>query len=96
MTTATGQAAEILCRIDHLRDLLQGQVLVSQNRWVDHCLDLFNLVEQPPLRRVVKTILSDVRNLCSVEARWLSDQLEMLAAAVEIESAFDGVASPAR
>ncbi len=94
MATATEQSPQIFRQIDQLRAVLDGQILVSQNRWVDHCLDLYNQLDQLSLRQVVKRILAEICHLCSVDARWLSAQLALLATAVEIESAFDQLAIP--
>ncbi len=88
------RTGEIFAQIDELHQVLDGQVVVSQSRWVDHLLDLLNLVELPSLRRVVEGSLSSIRNLGSVESRWMSNELKMLASAIEIEAAFDAVAAP--
>jgi hypothetical protein len=92
-TTATELAHDVFARLDSLYTDLDEQVLVSQNRWVDHLLDLYNLLELPSLRRVVEDTLSDLRFRGSVEAFWMMGQLETLAAAVEIEAAFDSTAA---
>ncbi len=91
--TATELAEDRFAQLDPLFDKLDGQVLVSTNRWVDNLLDLYNLVEPPALRRVIEGTLSELRYLGSVEASWVRDQLLTLAAAVEVESAFDATAA---
>jgi hypothetical protein len=94
--TATEQASVILERVDRLRGLLDGQVLVSQSRWVDHLLDLFNLVEPSSLRQVVGETLSAISNLRAIEVPWMVGQFETLASAIEIESIFDALVLPSR
>ena len=96
MATATEQSPSLFCQIDQLRSALEGQILVSQNRWVDHCLDLFNQLDQHPLRQIVQQVLAEICHLSSIDARWLSDRLRLLETAIEIESAFDQLAIPAR
>lgn len=91
--TATELADEVFARLDPLFEKLDGQVLVSQNRWVDHLLDLYNFVKPPALRRVIEATLSELRYRGSIEARWVGDQLRTFAAAVEVESAFDSTAA---
>jgi hypothetical protein len=92
-TTATELAGEIFAQLDPLFEKLDGQILVSTNRWVDHLLDLYNCVELPAIRRVIEESLSDIRYLGSVEASWVREQLLTVAAAVEVESAFDRTAA---
>ena len=96
MTTTTVTASEmaevIFAEADVLLDELDGEVLVSQNRWVDNLLDLYNLVDVSPLQHVIAETLSDIRHLGSVEGPWLREQLLTIAAAVEVESAFDATA----
>lgn len=93
-TTATSEMTnEIFAQLDDLREKLEGQVLVSQNRWVDHLLDLHNLVESSPLQRLIEETLSDIRYLGSVEGGWLCERLVAIASAVEVESAFDATAA---
>lgn len=92
-TTATELAGEFFAELDPLFDKLEGQILVSTNRWVDHLLDLYNSVELPAIRKVIEDALSEIRYLGSVEASWVRDQLRLVAAAVEVESAFDRTAA---
>ena len=91
--TATELAEEVFARLDPMFEKLEDQVLVSQNRWVDHLLDLYNLVELPPVRQVIEGTISEMRYQGSVEARWMREQLVLVAAAVEVESAFDSTAA---
>lgn len=95
MTRISESAAadEIFPHVDVLLERVDGQELVSQNRWVDNLLDLYNLVDSAPLQRAIEATLSDIRHLGSVEGRWLREQLLTIAAAVEIESAFDPTAA---
>lgn len=95
-TTATELAEEIFAELDPLFEKLEGQVLVSTNRWVDHLLDLYTVIELKPLRGVIESALTELRFLGSVEASWVREQLMMLAAAVEVESAFDTTAALVR
>ena len=92
MATATEQAPELFCQIDQLRSALEGQIVVSQNRWVDHCLDLLNRLDQLPLRQIVKRVLAEISHLSSVDARWLSEQLRLLETAADA----DGTVRPFR
>ena len=98
MTTTTVTASEmaevIFAEADVLLAKLDGQVLVSQSRWVDNLLDLYNLVDTSPLKDVIARTLSDIRHLGSVEGSWLREQLLTIAAAVEVETAFDAAALP--
>lgn len=94
--SASAAADEIFPYVDALVEMVEGQELVSQNRWVDNLLDLYNLVDSAPMRRAVEATLSDIRHLGSVEAWWLRDQLLTIAAAIEVEAAFDTTAAPIR
>jgi hypothetical protein len=91
--TATELAEEVFAQLDPMFENLEGQVLVSQNRWVDHLLDLYNFVELPAVRRVIESTISEIRYQGSVEAGWVREQLVLLATAVEVESAFDNTAA---
>ncbi len=92
-TTATELAGGIFAQLDELLEKIDGQVLVSQNRWVDNLLDIYNLVELRPVQHVIEETLSEMRHQGSVKSSWLRDQLLTMAAAVEIESAFDATAA---
>jgi hypothetical protein len=87
--TATELAETILSEVDRLLNVLDGQLLVSQNRWVDHLLDLYNMAPNEDLRREITRSLNEIRNACSVKASDLRDELLVLAGAVAVESAFD-------
>ena len=89
--TASDLAEDVLPAIDELLILLDGQVLVSQNRWVDHLLDLYNLAPNPDLRRELSHVLDEIRHANSVRAAALREALLLLAGAVAVESAFDGL-----
>lgn len=89
--TATELAETTLSEIDRLLAALDGQVLVSQNRWVDHLLDLYNLTPNEDLRREIAQTLDEIRNLSSVKASALRGELLLLAGAVAVESAFDAL-----
>ena len=91
--TATEMADEVFAQLDRLFAKLEGQVLVSTNRWVDNLLDLYNVVDIPALRQVIGRSLSELRYVGSVEAEWVREELMTLAAAVEVESAFDATAA---
>lgn len=91
--TATELAEEVFAQLDPMLENLDGQMLVSQNRWVDHLLDLHNLVELPALRRIIEGTISDVRFQSSVEAGWMREQLVLLATAIDVDSAFDSTAA---
>jgi hypothetical protein len=92
--TASKMAEGIFAQTDVLLAKLDGQVLVSQNRWVDHLLDLYNLVDSRPLQRAIEETLSAIRHLGSVDSSWLREQLLAITAALEVESAFDPSALP--
>ena len=87
--TATELAGAIQAEIDRLLVELDDQVVVSQNRWVDHLLDLYNLVGTDDLRREVARTLAEIRTVRSVEACFLYERLLALVAAVAVESALD-------
>jgi hypothetical protein len=87
--TATELAGTILSEVDRLLAVLDGEVLVSQNRWVDHLLDLYNMAPNGDLRREITRTLNEIRNVCSVRASQMRDELLTLAGAVAVESAFD-------
>jgi hypothetical protein len=92
--TATELAETVLTEVDRLFRLLEGQVLVSQNRWVDHLLDLYNIACNVDLRREITESLNEIRNASSVRASQLRDELLRLAGAVAVESAFDDLLLP--
>lgn len=95
--TATELAETILSEVDRLLSMLDGQVLVSQNRWVDHLLDLYNLAPNGDLRREITRTLKEIGNASSVRASQLRDELLVLTGAVAVESAFDDLLlTPAR
>lgn len=88
-TSAFQSADEVLPQVDILLEKVDGQVLVSQNRWVDNLLDLYNLTDFWPLRRVIEETLADMRHLRSIEGSWIRDRLLTMAAAVEVELSVD-------
>ncbi len=76
-----------------LADLYQrvdGAVLVSQDRCVDHLLDLYNAAPGDVVRLVVSEIIDDMRHLSAIRAVELHDRLDEVMAAVAVEAAFFG------
>ncbi len=74
--------------VSRLVEEAEGQVLVSQNRWVDHLLDLYNAADSWSLHQLIEETLSDIRHVRSIEGSWIRDRLATMAAAIEVELAF--------
>ncbi|MEM8922635.1 MAG: hypothetical protein AAGD35_03965 [Actinomycetota bacterium] len=64
--------------LSRVRAMLDGQVLVSQDRCVDALLDLFNLAPGPLVRELLGEMLSDIRFVSAVRAELLRDDLSIL------------------
>jgi hypothetical protein len=65
-----------------------GSVLISQDRCVDHLLDLYNTAPTKVVRLMVAAMIDDIRHVSAVRATDLHDPLDELRAAVAVESAF--------
>ena len=58
--------------------MLDGQLLVSQDRCVDELLDLYNVAPTGLLRELVAELISDIRYVSTVRAQLLRDDLSVL------------------
>lgn len=61
-----------------LHDLLDGELLVSQDRCVDALLDLYNAAPTTLLRELVAEMISDIRFVSAVRAQLLRDDVTLL------------------
>lgn len=73
-----------------LREGLAGQVLMSQDRCIDGLLDIYNEAPTEVVRQLVIEIMDDIRHLSSVKTDDIMVELEQLAAAASVETAFFG------
>lgn len=76
-----GQLDEMMCE-------LEDRVLVSQDRCVDHLLDLMNLTTNEAVRQVIIEALDDIRRLSCVRSDEMMAHGALLAAVVAVEAAF--------
>lgn len=86
-------ADTMFAQIDPFCSELDDQALVSQERCVDHLLDLFNSTENTVVRAVIADALDEIRHLSAVAADEMQLQVQLLGAAVAVEAAFDAVES---
>lgn len=86
--SASDTAFDVSLEVSRLVEEAEGQVLVSQNRWVDHLLDLYNAAESWSLHQLIEETLTDIRHVRSIEGSWIRDRLATMAAAIEVELAF--------
>ena len=82
-------ADAVFGQLDEMMADVEDQVLVSQDRCVDHLLDLMNLTTNTAIRQVITEVLNDIRRLSCVRADELTAQYTLLAAVATVESAFD-------
>ncbi len=82
----TDQASDFDLELEQLRTKINGQVLASQDRCVDGLLDLLNAAPSRVAHDLIVDILNDVRHLSSVRVDWLEGQLDVLAAALAVET----------
>jgi hypothetical protein len=66
----------------------EGPALLSQQRCVDHLLDLYNTTDNTTVRQVIGEVLADIRHLSSVRADEMRSNAVLLAAAAAVEAAF--------
>lgn len=84
--TVTDQDHEFDLVLEQLRTKVHGQVLVSQDRCVDGLLDLLNTAPSRVAHDLVIDILNDVRHISAIRVDWLEAQLDVLAAALAVET----------
>lgn len=84
--------ADVTTRFDQaltaLGSALEGQLLISQDRCVDHLLDLFNSAPTDVVRRLVVDVMDSIRHLSAVRTDEIRAELDQLAAAAAVETAF--------
>ncbi len=78
-------------RISAARLAADGQYVVSQDRFVDDLLDLWNLCPSVRLRDLVGDALAEVRHLSSVRGVDAVSFLDEVLGAALVEGALDGV-----
>lgn len=64
--------------LDRLHDLLDGQILVSQDRCIDALLDLYNAAPGKLARELIGEMISDIRFVSAVRSQLLRDDLAIL------------------
>lgn len=84
--TVTDQTSEFDQVLGQLRTKIHGQVLASQDRCVDGLLDLLNASPSSMTSDLLVDILNDVRHISSVRVEWLEEQLDVLTAAMAVET----------
>lgn len=84
---ASETSVDLSGEVARLRDEVHGQIVVSQNRCVDHLLDLSIAADSWALRQLIET-LTDIGHVRSVDGCWLHDRFSTMAAALEVELAF--------
>ena len=62
-----------------LQHLLDGQLLIAQDRCVDALLDLYNAAPNQTVRDVLGEMMSDIRYVSAVRVQLLRDDLTLLA-----------------
>jgi hypothetical protein len=82
-------ADAVFGQLDEMVDDLDGQVLVSQSRCVDHLLDLMNLTTNEAIRTVITEVLDDIRHLSVVRADEMESCYALLGAVAAVEAAFE-------
>ena len=85
---AADRAGELLAQIDHALAQIGDQQLLSQGRCVDQLLDLFTSTEDPVVRAAIGAVLDEIRLVTAVRARDMRSDLLLLAAIVDVETAF--------
>lgn len=90
-TTATtkGSADAFAKALTALAGMLEGQVLVSQDRCVDGFLDLFNAAPNELVRRLVGEAIDDVRHVRTIRSEDVRATLAELSAAMVVETTLD-------
>jgi hypothetical protein len=77
-----------LAEAGRVRDLVGSQLVLSQGRCVDHLLDLLNLTTEPSVRAELADFLAQIRLLSAVEGALMRGVLDVVVAALEVESAY--------
>lgn len=71
-----------------MREAASGRVLLSQDRCVDGLLDLYNAAPTDVVRQLIADVIDQIRHLSAVRATDIEAELDELAAAASVESAF--------
>lgn len=58
--------------------MLNGELLISQDRCVDGLLDLYNAAPSKLMRELIAEMISDIRYVSAVRAQLLRDDLTLL------------------
>lgn len=89
-STVTAQVtdAAFAAEAGRIRQLVGDQVILTQGRCVDHLLDLLNLTSEPSVQAELTAFLSGIRRQSAVEGERLRHLLDVVTAAVEVESAY--------
>jgi hypothetical protein len=89
-STVTAQVSDaaFAAEAGRIRDLVADQVILSQGRCVDYLLDLLNLTGEPSVQAELTSFLSGIRKLSAVEGDQVRRLLDVVVAAVEVESAY--------
>ena len=86
--TAEVTEAAFAAEAGRIRQQVADQVILSQGRCVDHVLDLLNLTGEPAVRAELTEFLSSIRKQSAVEGDRMRHLLDVVAAALEVESAY--------
>lgn len=78
ITTEHPTAPRFRRELERVQTILDGQVLVSQDRCVDALLDLYNVAPSALVRALIGNLLSDMRFVSAVRARYLAEDLSAL------------------
>jgi hypothetical protein len=86
--TAQVTDAAFAAEAGRIRQVVADQVILTQGRCVDHLLDLLNLTTEPSVQAELTGFLSDIRKQSAVEGARMRQVLDVVVAAVEVESAY--------
>jgi hypothetical protein len=86
--TTTNPTPTIDQALAELATVLDGTVLVSQERCVDALLDLYNAAPNNLVRGLVTDMIDPIRHLSAVRADAILAQLNEVTAALAVELAF--------
>jgi len=89
-STVTAQVTEaaFIAEAGRIRHVVADQVILTQGRCVDHVLDLLNLTGEPSVQAELTGFLTAIRKLSAVEGAQMRRLLDVVVAAVEVESAY--------
>ncbi len=76
--TAAARNALFDAELDRLTELLDGEMLVSQDRCVDALLDVYNAAPGKLARQLVGEMISDIRFVKAVRADTMLDDITVL------------------